>query len=571
MSPVSYMTLSAVSFSRSRPIAKASIGWLGSLAVYAVLAGVVFIVHGAEPPLMIDHLAYMKQADDILLAHPDGDYWRSVNQLQSYAVVMAYLYGLTGSHISSLKFLLATMTVLSLLAFELLIGPVVTAKWKAVLITLLSAFFVTFGASFWGYTDFAASVQRTALIPCALAITWFWLYRGDSALKFIVFPALVALSVVHLSAYHLAAILGLVALWDWAARRHFSLDRRFWWLVVSLVAAAGVKFALEKLALAFTNDLSSLVIPTSGPRLDPETAWRIELMAFPWRNMPLPPATLLTIVASYGLIFLMASAGVMRAMRLGLTQLDRSMLTIAGAAVAFAYGPQTLLWIARQFWPIYPFSLEETRAINFIMIPSLYFVYRLFDSLWSHGSFVRSRAIPAAVVLLVLLQPLFLLRVAPDDWKNRAITIAVEHGLIQTGDSLRLMYARNVLALPEKGARFYYSARGVIGWLSENTCTHTRVVSTLNELILVDVERIGPFNGMIDKALASPDRKVWAESVVDVDRAIRSRDWEQVELAGQKYGATLAVVPWPSPNALYSDAYYSIVPIKTGTTGCALG
>src|SRR6476469_8154751 len=80
--------LRAPAFSRCRPIVKASIGWFGSLAVYAVFAGVVFIVHGAEPALMIDHLAYMKQADDILLAHPDGDYWRSINQLHSYAVAM---------------------------------------------------------------------------------------------------------------------------------------------------------------------------------------------------------------------------------------------------------------------------------------------------------------------------------------------------------------------------------------------------------------------------------------------------------------------------------------------------
>lgn len=537
------------------------LGWLTSFAIYSLFAAIFFVVHGTDPPLMIDHLAYMKQADDIIGAHPDGAYWRSLNETHSYGVAMAYLYGLTGSHIVSMKFLLSAMTILSLLAFELLMGLVSTAKWKSVLFALLSGFFVTFGASFWGYTDYAASVQRTAIMPIALVSVWFWLAQGDRPLKFIVFPALVGLSVVHLSAYYVAAVLGIVAFWDWAARRRFRLDFHLLWLITSLVAAQIVHFAIEQLGLAFTDNLMNLVVPISGGKLDHATAWQIELMAFPWRNMPLPLPTLLTIAASYGVIFLVAVAGLVHAARRGLTELDRAMITLAIATIVIAYGPQLLLWVARQLISIYPLSLEETRAVNLIMIPSLYFGYRFFDLLWNAQNLSWSRSLAAGVALLIVLQPLTVLRMIPESGKQRILDLALGAGLIRKSDSLRLLYARQVLGLPDEGAKFYYSARGVLRWLRENAGPNTRVISTLNELLLVDVDRVGPFNGLLNKAVAAPERKLWADSVADADQAIASGDLAEVDLVGRKYGATLAVVPWTAHGALYRDEYYSIVRI----------
>jgi len=528
------------------------------MALYALVAAAVFFVHGPEPALMSDHLAYMKQVDDIVRAHPDGQYWSSVSQVHSYAVVIAYLNKLTMSSILSMKLLLAGMTVLSLLAFELLMTLATTTKWKAVLFTLLSAPFVTFGASFWGYTDFAAAVQRTAMIPFAVVIVWFWLAQGRSPLRFVVFPVLVAVSVVHLSAYYVAAVLGVLELWNWGAYRRFRADLELLWFASSLLAAQLVRLATEAIGLAFRESLRGLVFPTGTP-LDPVTAWQIELLAFPWRNMPLPLTTLATIALSYGLIFMVALAGIVRARRGGLNELDRSMLALAGATVAFAYGPQTLLWIARQFTSVYPLSLEETRAVNLIMIPSMYFAYRLFDFCWSDQGRARSSAAAAAILALILLQPLNVLRAAPSYWKEGMLNLALDRALIRKDDSLRLLYAHQALRLPDQGPRFYYSALGVLAWLRDNACPHTRVISTLNELILADVETVGPFNGLLNKAVAAPERKLWADSVVEVNRAVATGNLKEVERVGQRYGAVLAVVPWSSPGAVYSDQFYSIV------------
>jgi hypothetical protein len=540
----------------------ALLGWGASLVIYAIFSGIVFVLHGNEPSLMIDHLAYLRQADDILRRHPQGDYWKSLTQIHSYGVVLAYVHGLTGSHIASLKLLLAVMTVLSLLSFEWLMSLVCDAKWKAVLFTLISGFFVSFGASFWGYTDFAASVQRTAMIPIVLLVVRFWLANGQHPARFVVFPLLVAASIFHLSAYYLVVVLGLLEGWDWAVRRRARLDRALVWFAVALGFSYFVKLVMEKAGVAFTANIDKLVVPGSGAMLGAEEAWRIELLAFPWRNMPLPLPSVAMIAMSYGVILLVAAIGVVAAYRQGFTSLDRKMLGFCAAVAAFSYGPQTLLWVLRQFLSIYPFGLEEVRAINLIMIPSLYFGYRLFDMLWT-GSRASApgeqRALATLVLLLLLAQPLALLRLLPEAGRSWILDVAASSGLIRQGDSLRLLYARQVLGLDYGGSRFYYSALGVLGWLRENAAPETRVVSTLNELILADVDAVGPFNGFLGKAIASDERKVWADSMAEVDMAIASRDIERVKAVARKHRATLAVVPWPVPNALYRDPHYSII------------
>jgi hypothetical protein len=560
--------MSTAALGGARDPAGASASWLGlaaSIAIYSLFATVVFLFHGSEPPLSADHLAYMRLADEIMRLHPDGSYWKRITQIHSYGVALAYLYALTGSHVLSFKLLLALLTVLSLLAFELFIGLVSDSKWKSVLFSLVSGSFVTFGASFWGYTDFAASLQRTVMVPVMLTSVWFFLSRPDRAVKFAVFPFLVAASILHLGAYYVAAVLGLLELWDWAVRRRFRLDRRLMWFGVSLAVAYLVRIAMEVSGLAFTGNLWGLVFPDSGLFMDPAEAWQVELKAFPWRNMPLPLATVATIAASYGLVFVVAVTGIVVARRQGLDQLDRAMLLLAGAILVLAYGPQTLLWIARQFLPVYPFSVEETRAINLIMIPSLYFGYRVFDSLWAQADLgVRHRR-PSAllVVFLLVLQPLELLRILPTRAREGVLETAVSAGFIRQDDSLRLLYARQLLGLDHGGERFYYSARGVVDWLRKNAGRDTRVVSTLNELLLTDVQRIGPFNGLLGIRIADPERKRWADSVVEVERAMSSHDIRQVEAVAKKYGAELAIVPWPAPNALYRDEHYSV--IRTGS------
>jgi hypothetical protein len=544
------------------------VSWLGlavSVSIYSLFAAVVFVIHGSEPPLSADHIAYMHLADEIARLEPDGAYWKRISQIHSYGVALAYLHPLTGSHILSLKLLLAALSVFSFLAFELFIGLFSDAKWKSVLFALVSGNLVTFGASLWGYTDFSASLQRTVMVPVMLVAVWFYVSRADSVIKYLAFPVLVAASVLHLSAYYVAAVLGLLELWNWGARRRFRIDRQLKWFAFSLAIAYLVKIAQEQIGLAFTDNLAAgLVFPDAGERMDPQEAWQVELKAFPWRNMPLPFATLATIAASYGTILLVAIGGIVAARRRGFTELDRTMLVLGGAVIVLAYGPQTLLWIIRQFLPIYPLSLEETRAINMLMIPSLYFGYRFFDALWTQSTgFVPRRAIAVAAILLLVLQPIEVLPMLPTRAKEAIFAWALSIGAIRKDDSLRQQYARQLLGLENGSERFYYSARGVIEWLRMNVDRGTPVLSNLNELLLANVRAVGAFNGLLGIRVADPQRKQWAESVVEVQQAISSRDLAQVELVARKYGADLAVVPWPVSDALYRDGHYSIVKVRS--------
>jgi hypothetical protein len=534
--------------------------WLGfvlSAAIYAVFAGIVFVVHGPEPSLNIDHLAYLRLADDIRWQHPAGDYWRSTTQVQSYGVLLAYMYWFTASHVLSLKLCLAVMTVASLLAFELFIGLVTNEKWKAVAMTLLSASFVSFGASFWGYTDFSASLNRTALIPVTLLMAWLYLAAGERPVKFAVFPLLTLASLVHLSAYYAAAILALVELWSWGVNRRFRLDRRLLWFLAGVAAMFLVREGLKLLSVDNTIMLHKLVIPDEPKLMLPaDEAWRIELFAFPWRNMPLPLTTLAMMALSYGLILAVAAASAFRLWRRDqLTVLDRTMLVLAGAVVCFAYGPQTLLWAARQFLGVYPFGIEEVRAINLIMIPSLYFVFRMLDALWSS----ERRIAAVLMAIAILAQPLAVLRALPVEARELVVKAARASGVIRAGDSLRLLYARQTLGLENAGPRFYYSALGVVRWLQGHAERGAPVVTTLNEALLADVTAVGAFNGLLNKPIGDPARKRWAESVEEVSAAIASGQVEQVQAVARKYDARFAVVPWSVPGAAYRDENYSII------------
>jgi hypothetical protein len=79
--------------------------------------------------------------------------------------MLAYLYDFTGSHVLSMKLLLAAMTVAYLFAFQVFMSMATKSKSQAVLFSIMSAFFVSFGASFWGVTDFSASLNRTLILP----------------------------------------------------------------------------------------------------------------------------------------------------------------------------------------------------------------------------------------------------------------------------------------------------------------------------------------------------------------------------------------------------------------------
>ena len=187
--------------------------------VYAAFAAIVYVVQGAEPTLNIDHISYIKLANEIRAEFPLGDYWRSFNSVRAYGVILAYLFDLTNSHLTSFKLLLATFTVVYLWAFQVFMGLATESRAEAMLFSLFSALFVSFGASIWGMTDFSASLNRTIVIPFVVLLVWFFFRKFSSPWRYAVFPVLILLSLIHLSALHVFLVFVVFELLDFVLWR----------------------------------------------------------------------------------------------------------------------------------------------------------------------------------------------------------------------------------------------------------------------------------------------------------------------------------------------------------------
>ncbi|MCP9455880.1 MAG: hypothetical protein NNA18_07220 [Nitrospira sp.] len=533
--------------------------FLLSLAIYSAFAALVYLLHGSEPELSVDHIAYFKLANEIMAAHPDGAYWREISVIRSYGVLLAYLHHWTGSHIASLKQILAFVTVFHLLAFELLMTLFTKTKWRAMLFSLLAAVFVSFGASFWGVTDFNASLNRGLVMPFLIGIVWFTLRHVDMPRRHLVYPALVLLSILHLSVYYLIAVLALTYVVE-AGQSGFRDRKSLAYFLGGILLA----YAAHKI-LAFvglTNVQYVGIVPqfaeTSAVAEASAAAWEAELFALPWRNMPLPLASILLIVASFGVIFILAVMGAVRCYRTGLTRSDRFMLAFAAAVLVVAYGLQTALWILRQFTAIYPLNFEEVRTINFIMIPSLYFIYRLYSHYRDQEHVAKRAIVPVVIVLLAVFQPIAVLRLMPEASRERVYEAAMESGLVKRSDTLRQLYARQILGLDHPAGRYYYSVRNLLDWMEKNVTKNDHILTDLNEANLLDVKLVGAQIGFLGLAVEGPDRLKWMAAVQDTRNALASGDTQEVVRVARKYEANLAIVPWPVPGALYHDGKYSI-------------
>jgi hypothetical protein len=543
-----------------------AVSTLISTVIYCAFAAVVFVVHGSTPDISVDHISYLKQANEIMEANPDGFYARDLTSITSYAVLLAYVHPWTNSHTLSLKLILAALTVFHLLATEVFFRLLTVEKWKAVLFSLLAAFFVSFGASIWGVTDFAASLNRIIVVPFLILIMAGYFAWHDRPWRYLAFPLLTALSVLHLSVYYLILALLFYEVWDFMIERRMRVDRKLLWFVGGLLLAFVVKEIIEVAGIGVFGHVGATVQhAVSTAELTPPEAWDLELYANPWRNMPLPPATFVSIGASFGVIGLLALAGLVASIRRGLTSLDRGMLGFGVAVLLASYGLQTLMWLARNVISIYPVNFEEVRTISLIMLPALYFVFLLFESMTTHANLARKTAVATVFAAVVLLQPIVVVRFLPDSAKEAIVQLALTHGLLRRDDSLRASYARQFLALPQEGPLFYYSIENVVAWLNAHAPKGERVLSDRNDLLLAKVEVIGAFNSMQGKGIATSAFQQWREALDDVNRAYRSADLLDVERVGRKYHATFAVVPWSVPDAAYRDRYFSIVRIPAGT------
>jgi hypothetical protein len=535
------------------------------LLLYLAFAALVYWLQGPEPELNLDHIAYMKLASAIQAEHPDGAYWRAFDGLHGYAMLIAYGTDLTGSQIESLKLLLAGMTVAYLLAFQVLATTFTGSRPLAVACSLLSALFVSFGATFWGVTDFAASLNRTLVIPFFLLILWFFLRFRDSGWRYATYPVLIALSLLHLSSYYLLLVLWAYEGLEFLFLRKPRFDRRLLQCAAGVVAAIFTRWLVELTGLSFSSFVEKTFSRALGDGImGPEEAWAIELYAFPWRNLPLPLTTIANLALSFGVIFALSVAGALVARRrAGWTALDRVMLAFSGAVVIAAYGIQTLIWAIRGFVPIYPINFEEMRALNFLMIPSVYFVARLVALLLRDRERDPWRqALAAAIGVAFALQPIVVLRALPVAWREALITRLTEGGVLNPEDTLRTLYARQYLGVASEGPRFYYSARGLLEWLDRNARPGDRVLTDRNEIGLTGLPVVGAFQTVANYSVTNDARRSWKEEVDAVRRALASRNIDEVRRLAKKWNATLVIVPWPEPDALYRDQYFSILRIS---------
>lgn len=551
------------------------------LVAYTAFATIVYVMQGAEPILSIDHVSYFKLADEMRSEFPLGDYWRSFNSVRAYGVILAYAFELTGSHVISLKVLLAAMTIAYLWAFQLFISLATKSRAQAILFSLFSALFVSFGASIWGVTDFAASLNRTLVVPFVVLLVWFFFREFHSPWRYAVYPALIFLSLLHLSALHVFFVFGAFELIDFIVRRRCKIDRNLFYFALSLLSSVVIQSVIEysgsgnvgyvRHVLAMTTpsvaEISSLPsklpeVAKSPAKLTYKEAWRIELVAFPWRNFPPPLATLATVASSFGVIFLLAVMGAMRAFRSGVPKpLDREMVNFALAVLVAAYGLQTLLWALRNTVPVFPINFEEIRAINMIMIPSVYFIFRLYElapELWG----MSREWIRAAIMLAFALQPIILVRAMPTLWRENLLDQMVARSVVKSNDSLRMLYARQFLGLADNGCRFYYSSRPTIEWLERNANSNDLVLTNLNEFHMSRVKSIGPFLEVVALQVWDVHRAKWAELIDKLDRALATRDLGRVMTLARSLGATYAVVNWTVNDAAYHDDCYSVVRVQ---------
>ena len=427
-------------------------------------------------------------------------------------------------------------------------------------------------------------------------LVWFFFRRFPSPWRYAIYPALVLLSLLHLSALHVFLVFGVFEAFDFLIRRRCRIDRNVAFFALSLVASLVVQGLVEnagsgtgwylryvlnmamparteaaKPAAEAKTPGATAQAPVAPPppaagapeeRLSYQEAWRIELLAFPWRNFPPSLATLATIASSFGVIFLLAMAGAIRAFRTGPAKtLDREMATFALAVPFAAYGLQVLLWALRDSIAVLPLNFEEIRVINMIMIPSVYFIFRLYELAPEAGRWSQP-ALRLAVMVAFALQPIVLVRALPAPWREALIDRAIDGGMLRSSDAPRMLYARQFLGLAGDGRRFYYSSRPAIEWLERHAGPDDKVLTNLNEFHMSRVKTVGPFLGVVHLQVWDVRRASWAESVEAIDLALASRDLGRVAALARSLGARYAVVDWPVDGAAYRDEYYSVIRVQ---------
>ena len=566
-----------------------------SLALYVSFASAVFLIMGQRPMLGSDHLSYMRLAEEIAEKHPGGNYIQEIDSVRSFSVMLAYLQHFTGSHVLSMKLILAAESLPYLFAAELLLSLFTTGCWKRRIFALMSGFAVSLGVASWGITDYTALMPRTLVMPAIFFCFWFFLRFYQRAWRYAVFPVLVLFSTVHLSTFYCIGVLLVFEVFDIFILRRRIIDIRVVAFPSWLFSALVLLLALQSTGLVVdgTGFLRSMILPNAKnatasvsktdserrtgrlkfngrpykevvdkvvsekimPSSTPREAWQFELTSRAWRNMPLPWINVANIFSSFGLIMLLACTGAGIAFSGVPRELDRKMAWMVPAIVFFALGPQTALWILRKFTEITPVNIEEIRALSFLMIPALYFCVRLFDWLGDQSGLTNFWG-RTGVVIAYLALPLTMKSLTPEV-RNRILDTVVRVGLVNSNPAA-INNARSALGLSYR-VPLYYPVEGISRWLRDNGQFNSLVLTDRDDMLVRNLHFVGS-----RQEVALQDSQTDQASAVlfihtRLKRTLSTQNLSEAMILAKEIEARYLIVPWPVEKAVYRDDYFSLI------------
>lgn len=545
------------------------------ILIYAFLSALSVALMGPEPSLRLDHLHYMRVADQIKELNPSGDYWRSISAVQTYEVLLAYISDLTGDYISALKVFLYLVSVLHMVACQRLFAMYTDRLWLSALFGFLCSVHVSFGFTFFGVTQFESSVGRSIIMPLNILALVLYLKYRTRLVRYLIMPAAVLLSVIHLSVCNLVLLLFvsefLRLIRNIRQRPYLEMAA----LVLSAVSSVLIYWVLYVAGLLWDECVSYVNAMVAGGLEAPITsvkAWEMERYIMPWRCFPPPLATVLASFASVGFIVAAAVAGLIRCIRRGLNDNDRIIIWLVLSILVSAYGFQIILWALSYVCSVRPFSIEEVRSLSYMAIPLCYFVFRYFQlggiECRTEWRIVASLALCA----LYLIQPLTLIRVLPERLRLRIYAACLEKGVIQPADDMRTCYARQQLGLDEGEDRFYYRVKDVVKWLNGHCGRGDIVLTSRNDLYVINAEIAGASASVIGVPSGSQRLQDCLRNNFDLQLFLGQRDYPEIMKMAQRIKAKFVVLPWVVPGALFRSGQLSIVAVNNyGDLGMGAG
>jgi hypothetical protein len=529
-------------------------------SLYLVLVVGIFFCHGSEPEVTSDQIYYIGRANEIIRLHAAGDYWRSYDASQAFPVALAYLHKITRSPIISLKLLLAINTLGYLVAFHVFMRWVSDSRPLGVLFSMLSALFISFGHTFWGFTEFTSALPRSLVVPFHILVVWFYLSRIDSPKRFATIPLLVVLSWLHFSSLHLLLVLLIFEGFHFVFNRQRASGRDGIFLIIALAVAYGIKRIGEHHGIAVTGYVhESLTMALHATPATQAAAWEVEIATYPWRNLPIPMATLLATAVSFGPMLFLALWSAWQRVRTGtISPVDRLMLLLAASVVVGAMGLQLVMAGLRRIVDVYPVNFEEIRAISLLVIPCIYFLCRLWES-GSPGP--RQLFRRGAIIAVCVIQPLSVIRQLPTSAKESVLQLAFDQKWLNPEDQVRTDFARSFLTMPAVKPRTYYSTLDVVAWLSDHASPSDKVITDREESHLTIAQPIGTAISGYHFDVSDPALVEWMALTARVRRTLATGDTSLVVALAREQGASYAIVPWAVDHAAYRNSFFSVLRI----------